>query len=78
MAPIKFAKQLDLRNVREPELLLRTADAVAEVSRGDFVEITTNDGGSATALALFAVSTGNLLLESSQFGSEFRFVIRKR
>jgi TusA-related sulfurtransferase len=59
-------------------VLLRTAHAVEQVSPGDFVEIRTSDGSAVAAFALFAVSTGNLLLESSQFGSDFRFVIRRR
>ncbi len=75
---ITFAKTLDLRGMPRPEPLLRAAQALIEASPGDLLEVSTTDPQSLADFALWTQSTCNDLLESSQFGTEFRFVIRKR
>jgi tRNA 2-thiouridine synthesizing protein A len=75
---ITFAQRLDLRGLRRPEPLLRLAQALIDASPGDLLEVMTSDPISLADFARWTQSTGNDLLESSQFGTEFRFVVRKR
>jgi TusA-related sulfurtransferase len=53
-------------------------DALSDASPGDLLEVSTSDPTSLADFALWTQSTGNDLLESSQFGTDFRFVVRKR
>jgi TusA-related sulfurtransferase len=41
------------------------------------MEVLASDPGSVSAFAAWSRGTGNALLESSQLGNVFRFVIRK-
>lgn len=75
--PITFAQQLDLRGMLRPKPLLEFAQALIDARPGDLVEIVTSDPSTVADFAIWAQSTGNDLLESSQFGTEFRFVARK-
>jgi tRNA 2-thiouridine synthesizing protein A len=57
---------------------VKTAKALKGFASGDLVEVLATDPGSVKDFAAWARVTGNELLESSQFGNVFRFVIRKR
>jgi len=74
---ITFARHLDLRGLSRPEPLLQFAQALIDARQGDLIEIVTSDPTTVADFARWATSTGNELLESSQFGTEFRFVARK-
>jgi tRNA 2-thiouridine synthesizing protein A len=74
---LTFARQLDLRGQTRPQPLLEFAQALIEARPGDLLEIVTSDPTTVADFARWARSTGNDLLESSQFGTEFRFVARK-
>jgi TusA-related sulfurtransferase len=73
-----FAQRLDLRDLSGAELQRRAALAIDVALPGDLLEIRSRDPFSAARFSDLARSTGDVLLESSQFGDEYRFVIRKR
>jgi tRNA 2-thiouridine synthesizing protein A len=72
-----LAQKLDLRGLRRPEPLLELAQALIDAAPGGLLEVVTSDPTSLVDFALRTQSSGDDLLESSQFGTEFRFVIRK-
>jgi tRNA 2-thiouridine synthesizing protein A len=74
---IMFAQHLDLRGLTRPKPLLEFAQALIDARPGDLLEIVTSDPTTVADFARWAESTGNDLLESSQFGTEFRFVARR-
>ena len=74
---ITFAQHLDLRGLSRPKPLLDFAQALIDARPGDLLEVLTSDATTVADFARWTQSTGNELLESSQFGTEFRFVARK-
>jgi tRNA 2-thiouridine synthesizing protein A len=74
---ITIAKHLDLRGMSRPKPLLEFAQVLIDARPGELLEIVTSDSTTVADFARWAESTGNDLLESSQFGTEFRFVARK-
>ncbi|HEV8534339.1 MAG TPA: sulfurtransferase TusA family protein [Candidatus Limnocylindria bacterium] len=74
---VVFAHKLDLRGLQRPQPLLELAEALIHAHRGDLLEVLTTDPSSVQDFALWSVSTCNDLIESSQFGNAFRFVVRK-
>lgn len=74
---IVFHRRLDLQG-QPSTLAVDQADrALSELTNGDLIEVLASDPGSVTAFAKWSRGTGNPLLESSQLGNVFRFVIRK-
>jgi tRNA 2-thiouridine synthesizing protein A len=74
---IVFAQRLDLRGLSRPQPLLELADGLIHARAGDLLEVLTTDPSSVEDFALWSGSTCNDLIESSQFGTAFRFVVRK-
>jgi TusA-related sulfurtransferase len=74
---IVFAKTLDLKDLVQPRLLRRAIEELAGLRAGDLVEIVTMDPASIRDFTAWAAATGQDLLEASQLGHVFRFVIRK-
>jgi tRNA 2-thiouridine synthesizing protein A len=72
-----IAKTLDLKGLARPLPLRRTAEELAKLHPGDLLEVVTTDHASIQDFAAWASTTGQDLLESSQLGHVFRFVIRK-
>lgn len=70
-------RNIDLQGQPSYIALARAARAVGDLSRGELIEVLASDPGSVSAFAAWSRATGNALLESSQFGNVFRFVIRK-
>lgn len=75
---LAISAQLDLKGLSCPLPIIKTAKAMKGLASGDLVEVLATDPGSVKDFAAWARTTGNELLESSQFGNVFRFVIRKR
>jgi tRNA 2-thiouridine synthesizing protein A len=75
---LAISAQLDLKGLSCPLPIVKTAKALKGFASGDIVEVLATDPGSVKDFAAWARVTGNELLESSQFGNVFRFVIRKR
>lgn len=75
---IEIAQTLDLKGLACPLPIVKTAKAMRDLAPGALVEVLATDPGSVKDFAAWARTTGNELLESSQLGSVYRFVIRKR
>jgi tRNA 2-thiouridine synthesizing protein A len=75
---LAISAQLDLKGLACPLPIVKTAKALKGLASGELVEVLATDPGSVKDFAAWARVTGNELLESSQFGNVFRFVIRKR
>ena len=73
-----IAKTLDLNGLVRPLPLERTCDELGRLRAGDLLEVVTTDHASIQDFAGWATATGEDLLETSQLGHVFRFVIRKR
>lgn len=73
-----FANTLDLKGLPRPLPLERTCDELRRLHPGDLLEIVTTDDASIQDFSAWAATTGQDLIESSQLGHVFRFVIRKR
>jgi TusA-related sulfurtransferase len=73
-----FANNLDLRGLARPLPLERTCEELGRLRSGDLLEVVTTDHASIQDFTVWTRSTGHDLLESSQLGHVFRFVIRKR
>ncbi len=71
-------KTLDLKGLSCPLPIVKTAQAMKELQSGDLVEALATDPGSVADFAAWAKSTGNELLEQSEEGGVYRFVLRKR
>ena len=73
-----IANTLDLRGLVRPLPLERTCAALVRLRTGDLLEVVTTDQASIQDFTTWARVAGQDLLESSQLGHVFRFVIRKR
>ena len=57
--------------------MLRAKKAIKGLGPGDVLEVLATDPGSVKDMAAFARASGNELLESSQDGGVFRYLIKK-
>ena len=72
-----FHRKLDLQGQTSALAVAHAARAFRELSIGELMEVLASDPGSVNAFAAWSRRTGGALLESSQLGDVFRFVIRK-
>jgi tRNA 2-thiouridine synthesizing protein A len=70
--------KLDLKGLSCPLPIVKTAKALKSLMSGDTVEVLATDPGSVPDFAAWCKATGNTLLESSEAGGVFRYVIEKR
>jgi tRNA 2-thiouridine synthesizing protein A len=73
-----IVKTLDLKGLSCPMPIARTAQAIRGLQPGDLLEALATDPGSVPDFNAWSTSTGNDLVEQTQDGGVFRFVIRKR
>jgi tRNA 2-thiouridine synthesizing protein A len=72
------ARTLDLKGLSCPLPIVKTAQAIKELASGELVEALATDPGSVADFIAWCTSTGNELLEHTEEGGVFRFVIRKK
>lgn len=75
---LAISAQLDCKGLSCPLPIIKTAMTMKSLVSSDLVEVLATDPGSVKDFAAWCRTTGNELLESSQLGNVFRFVIRKR
>ena len=75
---ITIAMSLDLKGLSCPMPIIKTAKAMKELTPGQLLEAFATDPGSVPDFKAWAQATGNPLVESSQDGGVFRFVLRKK
>jgi tRNA 2-thiouridine synthesizing protein A len=73
-----ITKTLDLKGLSCPLPIVKTAQAMKEITSGDLVEAVATDPGSLADFAAWAKTTGNELVEQTTEDGVFRFVIRKK
>lgn len=72
-----IARTLDLKGLSCPLPIVKTAKAVREMASGELVEVFATDAGSVKDFAAWCGQTHHELVESTQDGAVYRFVIRK-
>lgn len=73
----EFDQELDARGLNCPLPILRAKKALKDLSSGQVLRIIATDAGSVKDFEAFAEQTGNELLESSESGDEFHFLLKK-
>ncbi|RPH99745.1 MAG: sulfurtransferase TusA family protein [Lysobacterales bacterium] len=68
---------LDAKGLNCPLPILKAKKALKEVPAGGTLEILATDPGAVADFQAFARSTGNELLEHSEEGGVYRFLLRK-
>ncbi len=69
-------KTLDTKGLNCPLPILKTKKAIAEVPKGGTLEVLATDPGAVADFQAFCKSTGNEMVEHSEQGGIYRFVIR--
>jgi tRNA 2-thiouridine synthesizing protein A len=72
-----IAKSLDLKGLSCPLPIAKTAQAIRDLAPGDLLEALATDPGSVPDFNAWCQNTGNELVERSEDGGVFRFLIRK-
>jgi tRNA 2-thiouridine synthesizing protein A len=75
---ITIARTLDLKGLSCPLPIIKTAKAMKELAPGELLEAFATDPGSVPDFKAWAKVTGNPLVESSQDGGVFHFVLKKK
>lgn len=69
-------KTLDAKGLNCPLPILKTKKAIGEVPKGGTLEVLATDPGSVADFEAFCKTTGNTLVEHSETGGTYRFLIR--
>lgn len=70
--------QVDARGLNCPMPIVKTAQAVKAMASGQTVEILATDPGSVKDFAAWSKTTGNEMVEQTNDGGVFRFVMKKK
>lgn len=70
-------KELDARGLNCPLPILRTKKAINELNSGETLKVIATDPGAVKDFEAFCKQTGNELVEHSEAGGEFTFILRK-
>lgn len=70
-------KVLDAQGLNCPLPILKAKKALKDVPVGGTLEVLTTDPGSVADFGAFCRTTGNEMVEQSQDGNVYRFVIRR-
>jgi tRNA 2-thiouridine synthesizing protein A len=68
---------LDARGSACPMPIVKTSQAIKTIDVGDSLEILATDRGSLSDVPAWCTFTGNELVEQTEDGGVFRFVVRK-
>lgn len=69
-------KTLDTKGLNCPLPILKAKKAIAEVPKGGTLEVLATDPGAVADFQAFCKSTGNELVEHTEEGGIYRFLIR--
>ncbi len=75
---IEIDQELDTSGLNCPLPILRAKKALAAMESGQVLHIIATDPGSARDFPAFARQTGHELLEASEKGDKFYYLMRKR
>jgi tRNA 2-thiouridine synthesizing protein A len=68
---------LDARGLKCPMPIVRTAQQIRTVDRGELIEVLATDPGSVIDFAAWSRTTAHQVISSSAEGGVYRFVIRR-
>lgn len=71
------AQELDARGLNCPLPILKAKKAINSINSGEVLKIIATDPGSVKDFEAFAKQTGHDLMETSEAGGEFTFLIKK-
>jgi tRNA 2-thiouridine synthesizing protein A len=71
-------RELDARGLECPLPILRTKKLLNEMAASQVLRVVATDPGSVRDFHAFCRQTGHVLLQSTQSGTEFVFVLRKK
>ncbi|MDH3948700.1 MAG: sulfurtransferase TusA family protein [Halobacteria archaeon] len=72
-----FDQELDASGLNCPLPILRAKKSLSGMSAGQVLHIIATDPGSVKDFEAFAKQTGNELMESTEEGGKFKFLIKK-
>jgi tRNA 2-thiouridine synthesizing protein A len=75
---VTITMSLNLRGLSCPLPIVKTAKAMKELGPGQLVEVFATDPGSVPDFKAWSRATGNPLMESSQEGGVYRFILKKK
>jgi tRNA 2-thiouridine synthesizing protein A len=75
---VTIAMSLNLKGLSCPMPIIKTAKAMKGLAPGQLVEVFATDPGSVPDFKAWSQTTGNPLLESTQEGAVYRFVLKKK
>ncbi len=75
---LTIATTLDLKGLSCPMPIIKTAKAMKALTPGQLLEALATDPGSVPDFKAWAQTTGNPLIESSEAGGVFHFVLKKK
>ncbi len=75
---ITIAKALDLKGLSCPLPIIKTAKAMKELAPGELLEAFATDPGSVSDFKAWSKTTGNPLVESTEDGGVFHFILQKK
>jgi len=70
-------QELDARNLNCPLPILRAKKTINGMDSGQVLKILATDPGSVKDFEAFARQTGHELMEASEVGDEFHFLLKK-
>lgn len=73
-----FDQELDASGLNCPLPILRAKKSLSGLESGQVLKIVATDPGSVKDFEAFAKQTGNELLESSEDGGKFQFLVKKK
>jgi len=78
MALETIARRLDVKGLNCPIPIVKTAKEMKLMASGELIEVLATDAGSVPDFAAWSKTTGNAIVEQSQDGGVYRFVLKKR
>ena len=75
---ITIAKALDLKGLSCPLPIIKTAKAMKELAPRELLEAFATDPGSVSDFKAWSKTTGNPLVESTEDGGVFHFILQKK
>jgi tRNA 2-thiouridine synthesizing protein A len=78
MSTLEIAARVDARGLSCPMPIVKTAQAIKGLAAGQLLEVLATDPGSLKDFAAWSKTTGNEIVEQSEDGGTYRFVLRKK
>jgi len=72
------AQTLDVKGLSCPLPIVKTAQAVKSMESGEVIEVLATDPGAVPDFNAWCRTTGNRLVEQTEEGGVFRFLVQKR